>query len=440
MIVGRSNVGKSTLYNRLLGRKEAITGEEYGLTRDYQAGRCILNDIEFNLIDTAGYNINKSELSKKINHTIKEQVMKADIIFFVLDISVNLTSEDRECWELIRRKKKKIILIANKAELKTVKNYEHQINDFGIEEFIKITALSKNSTPLIYNLIKDRVSKKNKDFKKLEGTETIRIAIVGQPNVGKSTLYNLLYGKNRVITAPISGTTRDSILSSVLYRNYNFDLIDTAGLRKKNKISDGVDIASSYYSRKEIRYANCVILVIDALKGLSSQDIVLSNYIIKEGRSVLLVFNKWDLIKNQYKEQKKIITKIEEVFFDAKGINILFISSKEERYKRKVCIAITEVYKKWNKKIGTSELNRWFSNIWETSGNQKTPGSLKFKYIAQNKIRPPTFNIYHNKNSKVPKVAKRYIVNRIREKFGFEGIPIRINLMTSKNPFNKKSN
>ncbi len=440
MIVGRSNVGKSTLYNRLLGRKEAITGEEYGLTRDYQAGRCILNDIEFNLIDTAGYNVKKSELSKKINYTIKEQVMKADIIFFVIDISTNLTSEDKECWELIRRKKKKIILIANKAELKTVKNHEYQINDFGIEISLKISALSKNSTPLIYNLIKDKVSQKNKDFKKLEGKDTIRITIVGQPNVGKSTLYNLLYGKNRVITAPISGTTRDSILSSMPYKNYNFDLIDTAGLRKKNKISDSVDLASSYYSRKEIRYANCVILVIDALKGLSSQDIILSNYIIKEGRSFLLVFNKWDLIKNQHNEQKKMISKIKEIFFDAKGINILFISSKEERYKRKVCNAIMEIYKKWNKKIRTSELNRWFSNIWETSGNQKIPGSLKFKYIAQNKIRPPTFNIYHNKNSKVPKVAKRYIINRIREKFGFEGIPIRINLMTSKNPFNKSSN
>ena len=222
------------------------------------------------------------------------------------------------------------------------------------------------------------------------------------------------------------------------YKNYNFDLIDTAGLRKKNKISDGVDLASAYYSRKEIRYANCVILVIDALKGISSQDIALSNYIIKEGRSFLLVFNKWDLIKNQYNEQRKMVSKIQDIFFDAKGINILFISSKEERYKRKVYETIKEIYKKWNKKVGTSELNRWFSSIWETGSNQKIPGSLKFKYIAQNKIRPPTFNIYHNKNSKVPKVAKRYIVNRIRDKFGFEGIPIRINLMTSKNPFNKK--
>ena len=438
VIVGRSNVGKSTLYNRLLGTKEAITGEEYGLTRDYQTQRCILNDIEFNLTDTAGYNLKKNELSRRINDTIKEQIKIADIIFFVIDISKNLTSEDRECWELIRRKIKKIILIANKAELKTVKNYEHQINDFGISEHIKITALSKTSSPLIYNLIKNKTSKKNKASKILKDKNTIRIAIVGQPNVGKSTLYNLLYGKKRVITAPISGTTRDSILSNMIYENYNFDLIDTAGLKRKNKTNVNVEAASAYYSRKEIRYANCVILVIDALKGFSSQDIALSNYIIKEGRSILLIFNKWDLVRKQDNKKKVVLNNIKEIFFDAKGINILFISSKEEKNKKKVCKSIVEIYKKWNKKIGTSELNNWFSGIWKENGKQKPPGSLKFKYIAQNKIRPPTFNIYHNKNSKVPKVAKRYIVNRIRENFGFEGIPIRVNLMTSKNPFYKK--
>ena len=197
-------------------------------------------------------------------------------------------------------------------------------------------------------------------------------------------------------------------------------------------------MASAYYSRKEIRYANCVILVIDALKGFSNQDIALSNYIIKEGRSILLILNKWDLVENKNIKKKAVMKNIKEIFFDAKGINILFISSKEEKYKRKVCEYILAIYKKWNKKIGTSELNKWFSSIWEGSSNQKPPRSLKFKYIAQNKIRPPTFNIYHNKNSKVPKLAKRYIVNRIREKFGFEGTPIRINLMTSKNPFYKK--
>ncbi|MAH89114.1 MAG: ribosome biogenesis GTPase Der [Pelagibacterales bacterium] len=438
VIVGRSNVGKSTLYNRLLGKKEAITGEEYGLTRDYQSQICTLNDIEFNLIDTAGYNLKQNELSKKINDNIKDQINKADIIFFVVDISTSLTSEDIACWDLIRRRKKNIILIANKAELKTAKDYGYQINEFGIEEYTKITALSKTSISLIYDLIKDKTSKKSDQKISLEKENTIRLTIVGQPNVGKSTLYNLLYGENRVITAPISGTTRDSIMSNMFYKDYKFELIDTAGLRKKNKININIEFASAYYSRKEIRYANCVVLVIDSLKGMSSQDIALSNYIIQEGRSILLIFNKWDLIVNKNDLQKKTISKIDDIFFDAKGINILFMSSKEKENKVKVCKAIIELYKKWNKKISTSELNKWFSSIWEMSGNQKMPGSLKFKYISQNKIRPPTFSIYHNKNSKVPKVTKRYIVNRIREKYGFEGIPIRINLRTSKNPFNKK--
>ena len=440
VIVGRSNVGKSTLYNRLLGKKEAITGEEYGLTRDYQSQICVLNDIEFNLIDTAGYNLKKNELSKKINDNIKEQVSKADIIFFVVDISTSLTSEDTACWELIRIKRKNIILIANKAELKTVKDFEYQINQFGIEEYTKITALSKNAIPLIYDLIKYKTSKKSREQISIEKENTIRITIVGQPNVGKSTLYNLLYGENRVITAPISGTTRDSIMSNMVFKDYKFELIDTAGLRRKNKININVEIVSAYYSRKEIRYANCVVLVIDSLKGMSSQDIALSNYIIQEGRSILLIFNKWDLITNKNDIKRKTISKIDEIFFDAKGVNILFISSKEQESKVKVCKAIIELYKKWNKKITTSELNKWFSSIWEIGGNQKMPGSLKFKYISQNKTRPPTFSIYHNKNSKVPKVTKRYIVNRIREKFGLEGIPIRINLRTSKNPFKKQVN
>ncbi len=437
MIVGRSNVGKSTLYNRLLGKKEAITGEEYGLTRDYQSQRCTLNDIEFNLIDTAGYNLKYNQLNKKINDIIKLQISKADIIFFVIDISTNLTSEDRACWEIIRRKRKNIILIANKAELRTAKDYEHQINEFGIEQYTKVTALSKNTLPLIYDLIKSKTSKKLDKKKDIEKENTIRLTIAGQPNVGKSTLYNLLYGENRVITAPISGTTRDSIMDNMFYKGYKFELIDTAGLRRKNKVNINVEMASAYYSRKEIRYANCVILVIDSLKGISSQDIALSNYIIQEGRSILLIFNKWDLIVNKTEMQKKIMNKIDEIFFDAKGINMLFMSSKEEENKIRVCNAIVELYKKWNKKVSTAELNKWFSSIKDLGSNQKITGSLKFKYISQVKIRPPTFSIYHNKNSKVPKVTKRFIVNRIREKFGYDGIPIRVNLRTSKNPFKK---
>lgn len=440
VIVGRSNVGKSTLYNTLLGKREAITGDELGLTRDYQIHKCNLSGIQFNLIDTGGYNMQKNEISKNMNETIKIQVMKADIIFFMVDSSVSFTSEDRECWKLLREKKKNVILLANKAELKTSKDHEYQLNEFGIEDIVKITALSKNSLPSIYNSIRDKILRIQKitNTNKEAIESTIRISIVGQPNVGKSTLFNLLYGEKRVITAAISGTTRDSISSKTIYENYCFEIVDTAGIRKRNKISLDVEKASTYFSRKEIRYANCVILVIDVLKGISNQDINLSNYILKEGRSIMLVFNKWDLIQDKLSKRKEILNKVERVFFDAKGISTLFISSKEVLSRDKVFRALKILFLKWNKKVNTSELNNWFAKIWKETEAQKFPGSLKLKYISQKKTRPPTFLVYHNKNSKVSKVVKRQITNKIREKFQLEGTPIRVNLLSAKNPFKKK--
>ncbi len=439
LIIGRPNVGKSTLFNTLIGKKEAITGDEYGLTRDYQISKCVLHDIEFNLIDTAGYTTKKSEISNKTNRTINSLIDKAHLILFVVDISISFTSEDLACWSLIRRRLNDIILVANKSELKDSKNNEYTLNDFGVGEYIKISAISRSAINSIYNVIKDKIPKTNikSDNSSFKKKNSIRISIVGQPNVGKSTLYNLLCADDRVITAPVSGTTRDSILTEINYKNNFFQLIDTAGLRRKNKINYNIEKASAYFSRKEIRYANCAILIIDAVKGISSQDITLSNYIIQEGRSILLIFNKWDLIDDKNLREKDVMKKVEEIFFDAKGICVLLISSKEQSSRDKVFRAVIDIYKKWNKKINTSELNRWFPSIWENTGNQKYAGSLKFKYISQKKIRPPTFSIYHNKNSKVPKVTKRYITNKIRERFKLEGIPIRLNLMSSKNPYKK---
>ncbi len=441
VIVGRPNVGKSTLFNTLLGKKEAITGDEFGLTRDYQTIKCEINDLEFNLIDTAGFNSKKDQLNIKLNEQIKRQIALAEIVFFVVDSSNNLTSEDKECWNVLRKSGKEIILLANKSELKRASDFLYQLNEFG-SEYIEITALNKNSLNALYQVLKYKLKNKKKipeNPKEVDNYKNIRISIVGQPNVGKSSLYNLIYGSDRVVTAPLSGTTRDSILSITNYKEYSFEIIDTAGLRRKKKISEDLEKASAYYSRKEIRYANCVILVVDVQKSISSQDIFLSNYIIKEGRSILLIFNKWDLIKNKEKKEKEILMKLENIFFDAKGVNALFLSSLETANREKILDKIIELYIKWNRKITTSDLNKWFVNIWKNSTNQNFAGALKFKYISQNKTRPPTFLIYHNKNSKVPKNTKRYIVNKIRDNYSLEGIPIRVNLLSSKNPYIKKS-
>ena len=438
VIVGRPNVGKSTLFNTMLREKTAITGPEFGLTRDYQEGICKLKDLEFILIDTAGLHTRKTSLKNQINNQILKQIKRAHYIFFVVDCSINLTTEDKECWGLIRKSGKEIILIANKAELKSSKNYLYQLNEFAVDETIEITALSKTSLDIIYGVLKNKLPKVNKNKQEKNIQNIIRISIAGKPNVGKSTLYNMLYGQERVITAPVSGTTRDSIMSVIEHNKYLFEIIDTAGLRKKGKVNYDLEKASAYFSRKEIRYSNCVILVLDAQYQISNQDLFLSNYIIKEGRSILLIFNKWDLIKDKKAKEKELLLQIKDSFFDAKGVNVLFISSLEENYRDKVFDKIISVYTNWNKKINTSELNKWLQGLWKNSGNQKYSGSLKFKYISQSKIRPPTFSLYHNKNSKVPKVTKRYIVNQIRETFQLEGTPIRVNLRSAENPYIKK--
>ena len=440
VIVGRPNVGKSTLFNTMLREKTAITGPEFGLTRDYQEGVCKLKDVEFLLIDTAGFNTRKNLLKNQINSQILKQISRAHYIFFVVDCSINLTTEDKDCWNLIRKSGKKIILIANKSELKSAKNHLYQLDEFGVDEYIQITALSKSSLDIIYNVLKNKLPKINKSKQEENIQNTIRISIAGKPNVGKSTLYNMLYGQERVITAPISGTTRDSIMSIIKHKRYSFEIIDTAGLRKKGKINYDLEKASAYFSRKEIRYSNCVILVLDSQESISNQDLFLSNYIIKEGRSILLIFNKWDLIKDKKAKEKELMLQIKDSFFDAKGINVLFISSLDALYRDKVLNKIISVYINWNKKISTSELNKWLEYFWKNSGNQKYSGSLKFKYISQSKIRPPTFSLYHNKNSKVPKVTRRYIINQIRETFKLEGTPIRVNLRSADNPYIKKKN
>ena len=438
VIVGRPNVGKSTLFNTMLREKTAITGPEFGLTRDYQEGVCKLKDIEFLLIDTAGFNTRKNSLKNQINSQILKQISRAHFIFFVVDCSINLTTEDKDCWNLIRKSGKEIVLIANKSELKGAKNYLYQLDEFGLDECIQTTALSKNSLNIIYNVLKNKIPKINKSKQEENIQNTIRISIAGKPNVGKSTLYNMLYGQERVITAPISGTTRDSIMSVIEHKRFFFEIIDTAGLRKRGKLNYDLEKASAYFSRKEIRYSNCVILVLDSQQPISNQDLFLSNYIIKEGRSILLIFNKWDLIKDKKAREKELLLQIKDSFFDAKGVNVLFISSLDSLNRDKVLNKIISVYINWNKKISTSELNKWLEYFWKYSGNQKYSGSLKFKYISQSKIRPPTFSLYHNKNSKVPKVTRRYIINQIREAFKLEGTPIRVNLRSADNPYIKK--
>ncbi len=441
-IIGKPNVGKSTLYNCLLGKKEAIVGEQKGLTRDYQENECIINNIKFILVDTAGLAFKKSKLEKKVFNLIENQIKSSKLVFFVIDGSQNLTNEDDYCGKVLRKLNKNIVLLVNKSELKKTKNFINQGFELGFGNLTKITAKNKDCKNTLYPIIKRYIEPNyfeeniphNKSF-----SDSITVSISGKPNTGKSTLFNLLFQKNRVVTGEKAGTTRDSIAAEIRYKETLFKIIDTAGIRKKNKLTGKIERSSTYYSRKEIRYANVSILVFDATNAFSSIDLNIANYIISEGRSILLIFNKWDLVKEKIKYKKEVSKKLEEKFFDIKGVNFMFISALSFKNREKILDKIIDIYLRWNTKINTSILNKWFKGLKLHSTNITLKGKLKLKHINQTKARPPSFSVFCNSKSKFSLQNKRYLVNRLVEKFNLEGTPIRISVKSSRNPYSKKN-
>ena len=439
LLVGKSNVGKSTLFNTIIGKKEAIVGKEFALTRDYQETVCKIQNLTFSLTDTAGISL-KTDKYKKIQIAqILSKIKKADLLLFITDGSKSLTNEDKFCCETFRKSGKKVFVVENKAELKESTSFKNQGYQFGFGEPIRITAKSKACLDIIYTKLIEIFKNEKLSLKNNNENKEIRIAIAGKPNTGKSSLLNLLYGSKRVITGPEAGTTRDSITTKIKYDNFNLLLTDTAGIKKSAKLNTEVDKASIYFSRKEIRYANIVFLIFDSTLAISNQDLNIANYIIKEGRAILLIFNKWDLIANKKQKKEYILRSLDKVFFDVKGVNTIFISALELIYKKKVFEKIIDIYNNWNKKITTSTLNTWLQKEYKDSINQTFRGSLKLRYIKQIKTRPPTFTLFYNNKEKVNNTNKRYVTNKLRDKFGFYGTPIRIVLKSSINPFKRNS-
>ena len=445
ILVGKPNVGKSTLFNTLIGRREAIVGEEHGLTRDFQEIKFSIDSKNFKLLDTAGIGLKKEKLNGiSYKHTL-EKIDAADLIFFLIDGSNEITIEDYNCANFLRKYKKKVVLIINKVELKESKNYKGMGYELGYGNPVSITAKSKSARLIAYNVIKSflkpKIYNQNNLANKTKESEVdkITISISGKPNTGKSTLFNNIYGSKRVIVSPEAGTTRDSVKEEVNFKNYIFELIDTAGVKKKTKtIKSEVDRSSNYFSRKEIRYANVVIIVFDANLPFTNVELSLANYIINEGRAVLLVFNKWDLVKEKSKVKREILSKINSYFFDIKDVPSVFISAIKKNCKNIILDYVRLIYLKWKIKIKTSELNQWMhAEFLDPKPYQKSYISTKFRYISQTKTRPPTFSLYCNTKKKLNLSKIRSFKNRLRNKFGLEGIPIRINLKVSKNPYKK---
>lgn len=424
-IVGRPNVGKSTLFNRLIGRREAIVNEESGVTRDRNYGKAFWGDKEFSVIDTGGYVSNSDDIfEEEINKQVVLAMEEADIVLFVVDAETGITDLDQSFAKLLRNIKKPIYTVVNKVDNSQRLYDSSEFYRLGMPgDLFRISAIDGSGTG---ELLEAVVS----DFKnnKPEPEESLpRITIVGRPNVGKSSTINALIGKERNIVTSIAGTTRDSIVSTYKQFGHEFLLIDTAGVRKKAKVNEDVEFYSVMRSIRSIEDSDVCILIIDAENGMEAQDLNIFNLIKKNNKGVVIFVNKWDLIEKNNKTTAEYEKNIKNRIAPFSDVPVVFTSAIHKQRLLKGINAAIETYHNRKRKIKTSELNRiMLEAIEEYAPPMKKGKIVRIKYVAQLPTYFPAFAFYCNLPQYVSEVYKRYLENKIRENWNFTGVPIQI--------------
>ena len=442
-IIGRPNVGKSTLFNRLVGKNKAIVADTPGVTRDYNSDTFDEKGNTFELIDTAGIEEkNNKKLSEALRESSKKAIKRAEEIIFLVDVRSEITSDDLFLVKLLRKSGKKIHLTANKCE--TTKQDEEAIKfiSLGLGEPINISAEHNRGIQDLKSKVFSQVDQGKDDAALLRKSDKnkIKISILGRPNSGKSTLTNFLLNSERQLVGELSGLTRDTISEEFVWNNKNYIIIDTPGLRKKSKIIDLVEKKSTKNSLKSVDESDISILIVDSSVGFDKQDLLLSNYIEEKGKPFILAINKWDLVKNK-KEVKNLITyKVSKSFSQNKGVYIVYISSKEGFGIENLMENILKIYNLSFKKLKTNKLNEFLDKITSLHIHPTDKGKeIRFKYMTQIKTNPISFVIFTNKPQSVLDSYKKYILNNIREEFSLNGVPIRVIYKKTTNPYDKKS-
>ena len=452
-IVGRPNVGKSTLFNRLVGRRTAIVHDRPGVTRDRKEGIASLGGLNFRVFDTAGLEDSSDDtLEGRMRRLTLKAVADADVALLLIDAKAGIVPLDEHFAELLRRQKTPVVLVANKCESKDSLSGLYEAFRLGLGEPVDISAEHGQGLEGIYRAIAGYAPPEAYDADAADDDETldqtamsdeealqrpINIAIVGRPNVGKSTLINRLIGEDRQLTGPEPGITRDSIAIDFTYIDRKLRLVDTAGVRKRPNITDAVEKISVGETFEALRMADVVVIVVDADQGLDKQDLTLARYVEEEGRAIVIALNKWDLIKDRDAKLEQITQRLEESFAQVRGVNIVTLSAATGQRVDQLMATVFRVYAKWSKKIPTSALNRWLQT---TLSHHPPPLSIhkqrvKLRYMSQVKPRPPTFMIFSTRPGDLPEAYMRYLTNGLRDAFDLDGVPIRLNLKKPKNPF-----
>ncbi len=446
-IVGRPNVGKSTLFNRLVGKKVALVDDRPGVTRDRREGDANLLGLEFRLIDTAGFeDDDAATLPGRMRAQTQAAVAAADVALFVIDARAGLVPLDRDIARWLRSGDKPVILIANKAEGRSGDGGVYEAFSLGLGEPVPLSAehgegladLFDDLAPHIDALNDRQVSVADSG----DGDETeladrvLKLAIVGRPNAGKSTLVNRMLGEDRMITGPEAGITRDSIAIEWEYEGRPVRLIDTAGLRRRAKVEDRLEKLSAADTAQAIDFAEVVVLLLDATRGLEAQDLRIADQIFTEGRAMVIALNKWDVAEGQSALFNGIRAALEDGFAQVKGVPLLTVSAVTGKGVDTLLKVAFETRDAWSRRVPTGELNRWFERAIEANPPPAPGGRrIKLRYITQIKSRPPSFVIFGTRVDQLPESYRRYLVNGLRRDLDFGAVPVRLTLRAPKNPF-----
>lgn len=423
-IVGRPNVGKSTLFNRLTESKEAIVDEESGVTRDRHYGKSEWNGVEFSVIDTGGYvDRTKDVFEEEIKKQVFVAIEEADSILFMVDVMNGITDLDEAVAKILKKTNKQVLLVVNKVD-NTNRLYEaHIFYKLGFKEIYPVSAISGSGTgELLDEVVKSFTKPSN-----MEAEDLPKFAIIGRPNVGKSSLANILLGEERNIVTPISGTTRDSIYTRYQKYHNNFYLVDTAGLRKKGKVSENLEFYSVMRAIRAIENADVCLLLIDATRGIEAQDLNILHLIQRNRKGVVVLVNKWDLIEKDSNTSRQFVKTIKDKLAPFQDVPVIFTSAITKQRIHKVLETATRVYENRKRKIPTSRLNQVMLKEISKNPPPSVKGKfVKIKYVTQLPTLAPSFAFFCNLPQYIKVPYKRYLENRLREHFEFTGAPIQI--------------
>jgi GTPase len=436
-IIGRPNVGKSTLFNRLAGKKLALVHDLPGVTRDRREAQGSLGDLRFTIIDTAGLDEGaKGSLAARMRAQTEQALDSAAAVLFLVDARAGVLGPDREFAQLLHRRGKKVILVANKSEGRGTDT--DVFFALGLGEPIAISAEHGEGLGELYDALAPLLREGEEDEAPGQGEaeKPLLLAVIGRPNVGKSTLVNKLLGSERMLTGPEAGITRDAIAIDWEFRGRKIRLFDTAGMRRRSKQTDQLEWLSVADAREAIRFAEVCVLVVDATQLLEKQDLTIAREIAEEGRALVLAVNKWDLVEDKRKKLIELRDALEHGVTQLAGIATVTLSAKTGAGLDKLMPAVIAAHAVWNKRIPTPRLNRWLEEAQSRNPPPLVSGRrLRLRFMTQVNIRPPTFALFASKPGELPESYRRYLTNQLRDSFDLPGTPIRMMLRKGKNPY-----